>query len=387
MREVDMKRAFSCLIGTLLLLSCGGRQSHTDKVYENGVEIVLNHLKPDHVIGEPTDLRLEEEMTIDFGSPEIGELGIADLTDFVVDQKGFIYFLYSAKKGATIFKFSPDGKCLKSWGTNGQGPGEVRFITAACLTVQGHMIVSDHSSKKLVWYTDEGELIKEVRYPTDGRYYIIYPINEDRFVGRATVVKDPAVDDIDFVFYLLDGNLKELKKLDVYKYPNPLKKPQRAINHNWFFVAKGTANGLLVGNEDRGYEILKFDLQGNLMRKIRKEYVPVRVPEDVLKKRKDYYGKSGESYYYPEHYLPICDFFSDEEGRIFVMTFEKGPNPGEHWYDIFNPKGVLIQRKALNILSGGDVFVCAEVKRGRLYCLQQKADGFNIFRAYRLIWE
>jgi len=382
-----MKKPFYCLLGISLLAYCGGRQSSVDRVVENGVEIILNHLKPYQLSGEPTNFRLEEELIIDFGGPEIGQLGIADATSFEVDQKGYIYVFYSHKQGDKIFKFGPDGKFLKSWGTHGPGPGEIMFISSACLTVQGNLIVSDHSSKKIIWYSDEGMLKREVKYPVDGRYYIIYPINDERFIGYARVVTDRNADYFDFIYYLLDGSLSEMRKLDVHKYPNPIKKARRGINHNGFFSAKASANEIYIGNEDRGYEIQKFDLQGNLKTKIRKEYVPVKVPDDVIKKRKGQYAKSGQPYYYPEHYLPICDFFPDDDGRLFSMTFEKGVIPGEYWYDIFNQDGVFIRRKSLNILSPGEDFAYGTIQRGRLYCFQEKGDGFNVFRVYKMIWE
>jgi hypothetical protein len=222
------------------------------------------------VTGKPADFRLEEELTIDFGGPEIGALGIADATDFEVDERGHIYIFYSHKKGDKIFKFGPDGKFQKSWAAHGQGPGEVMFISSACLTAQKHLIVSDHASRKIIWYSDEGVLEKEVKYPIDGRYYIIYPLNEERSIGYARVLTDRSAEYFEFIFYLLDGKFGEMKKLDTYRYPNPLKKGRRGINHNEFFNIRATSDSLFVGNEDRGYEILKFDLEGNLLLKIRK---------------------------------------------------------------------------------------------------------------------
>lgn len=364
-----------------------------DKIAENGVEVVLNHRQPYSVTNEPTDFKLEEEMTIDFGSPEIGELGIADATDFVVDAKGFIYFMLSHKNGDTIFKFGLDGKFLRSWAKNGQGPGELQFISAACITTAGNMIVSDHASQKLIWFTEEGKFLKEVRYPADGRYYIIYPLAEDRFVGKAegwladpNAESLPNADSFDYTFYLLDGNLGELKKLDVFKYPNPMKHGRRGINQNYFFTAKPSTDSLFIGNEDRGYEILKFDLNGNLLKKIRKESTPVKVSGDIVKKRKERYAKTGTAAYFPDYYLPICDFFPDESGRLFVMTFENGPNPGEYWYDIFDPDGVFIKKKPLRILSWGDIAACAQAMRNRLYCFQEREDGYRVFKVYQLLW-
>jgi hypothetical protein len=357
-----------------------------DRTLENGVETIQNHLAPYAVKSEPTDVRLEEELSIDFASAEIGEMGLADTTDFLVDAKGFIYFMHVWKTGDTIFKFSPEGRFLKSWGRKGQGPGELQFIIGACLTPEGHMIVSDHVNMKLIWFTDEGEFIKELRYPPQSRYYILYPVREDRFVGYARVFTTPEADSFDFIFYLLDGDLKELKKLDVYKYPNTLKKGRRAINHNEFFVIKSSPNRIFVGNEDRGYEILEFDDNGALLKKIRKEYEPVRVPEEVIKERKTALSGRGGTYYFPDFYLPICDFFPDDRDRLFVMTFEKGANPGEYVYDIFDSDGLFIMRKPLDILTWGDIAACGQVSRDRLYCFQDRADGFRVFKVYKLLW-
>ncbi len=381
------ERAFCCLLGIILLASCGGRPSKIDGTIENGVEVVQNHLAPYPIKSAPTDFELEEELAIDFGSPEIGEMGLANATDFMVDAKGFIYFTHVWKEGDTIFKFGPDGRFLKSWGRRGQGPGELQFIIGACLTAENHLIVSDHTNLKVIWFTDDGKLLKELRYPPDGRYEIIYPVSEDRFVGYARAFTRPEADFFDYTFYLLDGDLKELKKLDVYRFPNSAKKGQRGVNINEFFVMKSSPSRIFVGNEDRGYEILEFDHDGNPLKKIRKDYSPVRVPEEILKKRKAAFDKRGGGYYLPDHYLPICDFFADDHNRLFVMTFEKGPNSGEYWYDVFDPDGVFIRRKPLNILTWGEIAACGQATRNRLYCFQERADGYRVFKVYKILWE
>ncbi len=88
--------------------------------------------------------------------------------------------------------------------------------------------------------------------------------------------------------------------------------------------------------------------------------------------------------WFPKYYLPICDFFPDDEGRLYVMTFERGEEEGEYWYDIFNPDGIFINRKKLKIHSWGDIAVCAQVKRNRLYCFEEKADGYRMFKVYKM---
>lgn len=375
---------------TLLALSCHkerASEAKIDKTFKNGVEIIQNHLAPYSVANEPTDFKLEEELSIDFASPAIGAMGLADATDFLVDAKGFIYFMHVWKTADTIFKFGPDGRFLKSWGRKGQGPGELQFIIGACLTREGHLIVSDHVNRKLVWYADNGEFIKEIKYMPDTRYFIVYPVSEDRFVGYAQLFTNPEADFFDYIFYLLDGDLKELKKLDVYRSPNTAKKGWRGVNINEFFVVKSSPNRIFVGNEDRGYEILEFDDNGVLQRKIRKDYEPVRVPDEVIKKRKAATSRQGRAYYFPDHYLPICDFFPDDRNRLFVMTFERGTNPSEYTYDIFDSDGLFIRRKPLDILTWGEIAACGQVSRDRLYCFQERQDGYRTFKVYKLVWQ
>jgi hypothetical protein len=217
----------------------------------------------------------------------------------------------------------------------------------------------------------------------------MFPIYEDRFICQARGgVPDPNAGFIDFNFLLIGDNFKEMGILDTYKYPNPLKKPERGVSHNYFFEVRSTSNGIYIANEDRGYEILKFDLQGNLLRKIRKDYSPVRVPGEVLKQRKGYYEKSGRAYYLPDNYLPICDLFLDDEDRLYVMTYERGVNTYENWCDIFNSAGVFIGRKALSSITLGDLTYCSvKVMKNRLYCFQESADGYRFFKVYKVIWE
>ena len=132
---------------------------------------------------------------------------------------------------------------------------------------------------------------------------------------------------------------------------------------------------------------MKFNLEGDLLQKIRKEYQPVEVSDEVIQEKKRQYEEYGMKVWFPKFWLPMCDFFLDDEGRIFVMTFERGENPGEHIFDIFNSEGVFIGRKAMNILTLGDAYVCAKSRKECLYCFQEKPDGFREFNVYRMKWE
>ena len=90
--------------------------------------------------------------------------------------------------------------------------------------------------------------------------------------------------------------------------------------------------------------------------------------------------------YFPDSMPPFHSFFTDDEGRIFVMTYEQGENPGEYIYDIFNKDGIFIGRKAMNILHD-QRGLYAWMKNDRLYCLQEKESFFKRLVVYKVYWE
>jgi hypothetical protein len=85
--------------------------------------------------------------------------------------------------------------------------------------------------------------------------------------------------------------------------------------------------------------------------------------------------------------VPFDSFFSDDEGRLFVKTFEKGINPGENLYDIFNPEGIFIGKKSLKIHFREGIAIYAEAKKNLLYCLQEKENGYRELVVYNVKWE
>jgi hypothetical protein len=83
---------------------------------------------------------------------------------------------------------------------------------------------------------------------------------------------------------------------------------------------------------------------------------------------------------------PLLSFFSDDEGRLFVMTYEEGENPGEYIYDIFNPDGVCVGIKSLKVFHD-ESGLYATMKNGRFYCINEKENGYKELKAYSVRWE
>ena len=131
-------------------------------------------------------------------------------------------------------------------------------------------------------------------------------------------------------------------------------------------------------------EIRELDLNGNLEKKMRKEYQPVEVSEEFKKKTMDEFDNPRlailrDKIFFPEYHPPFQYFFTDEEGHIFVMTNEESEIPGEYMYDIFNSEGLFISRTSLGNLTGMSQWNLqyAKARNKRLYCLKVKENESN----------
>lgn len=381
-----MKSLIFLLLIIAVSISCVHKSDRVEKHSEDGVEVITNHLEPYIIKGEPATLTLDKEFSIDFARDDIGELGIADSVNFEVDSEGNIYFFYTNKEGDLIFKFNTQGNYETSFGQKGQGPGEMQWIIWTGIDSQDQLIISDNGNRKILVFSNDGSLIKEIRYPS--YVGLLYPLENGNYFGLWDKHPPPS-DKYMYVwaFSLYNPEFKEIKLLDTQKVYDFNTQGFRGIISRPFNTRQFSRENILVACEDRGYEILKYDLEGNLIQKIRKEYQPVAISEDVIKEKKKQFETMGGEVWFPKFWLPMGDFFLDDEGRIFVKTFERGENPGEYIVDIFNPEGVFIGRKAMNILTLGDAHVCAKSRRERLYCFQEKADGFREFNVYRMTWE
>jgi hypothetical protein len=381
-----MKKLLFLLFIITISIFCSPKSEQIEKYIEDGIEVVINHLEPYNIKGEPATLTLKKKYSIDFSRDDIGELGIAASLDFEVDSEGNLYFFYADKKGNLIFKFDPQGNYLNSFGTKGQGPGEMQWIVWTGIDSQDNLIVSDNGNRKILVFSNDGSLVKEIRYPS--KVGLLYPLENGNFFGLWD--KHPAPSNkymYVWAFSLYNPEFEEIKLLDTQNVYDFNTLGDRGVNARPFFRSRIHNNNIYISCEDRGYEILKFNLEGDLLQKIRKEYKPVEVSDEVIQEKKRQYEEYGMKVWFPRFWLPMCDFFLDDEGRIFVMTFERGGNPGEHIFDIFNSEGVFIGRKAMNILTLGDAYVCAKSRKERLYCFQEKPDGFREFHVYLMNWE
>ena len=189
------------------------------------------------------------------------------------------------------------------------------------------------------------------------------------------------------VVILINNETKEIDRFKNY-YPQQAKKYKLPQDIFWWTVSlKGN---IYVGNTERGYEISVYNLDGSLIRIIRKEFNPVPFPDEM---KENALGPIPEDHplrktlYFADHMPPFEFFFLDDKERLFVLTAETEGDLGI--YDIFNEEGAFIGRKALNISFnrfnkyGNQVIIRNE----RFVCIQDKEGGFKELAVNKMIWQ
>lgn len=385
---------------------CGTKQPELEKIIEDGVEVIINHLEPYKIEGEPGNLYLEKNFMIDLERDDLAELGITEITGFDVDSKGNIYLGSYRSTDNFIFKFDENGRYIDSFCRKGQGPGELQGLINLRINNKDEIILTNGARDRVIVLNTFGGLIKEVPIASN---HVLATLLENEKILAMESIRKPG-EGIFFPIAIYESDIDDFKilrqgqRLQNFIAAKKLNGLKLTLDYSQWSISKEL---IFVDNQENGYEFLVYNSEGILIRKIRKEYKPVKVPQDV--KEKVYARFEGPDYeqenihdkiFFPDYMPPFQYFFVDDIGRLYVMTFEKGEGERYFIFDIFNPDGFFIGRTALdnsgNILGsppfqvllipwGGPYDV--KVKNNKLYCMRNKDSGYQELVVYKMIWE
>ena len=323
---------------------------------------------------------VEKKVIIDFAGEEIKKLGIADIRGFDVDSAGNIYL--SVFKGERcIYKFDAEGAFVTSFISKGRAQGEMQTAGSLNIDDRDEVLVMDSATanNKLVVFEAAGRFLREAALPA--RTTRFFPLSDRNFLvstGTGGGVS-PFFYSVDVSLY--DTDFKEIRNLDRLVIPN-------GPGASYWMPA---GDRIYLSGEGRGYEIRVYDLSGNLIRKVGREYTPIPIPEETRESMKSLYARLKEQarlmedHPVPQYWPPFSVFFIDPEGRLFVRTYDMDPEKKSAVHDIFDAEGFFVGSVTLD-LHFSFVRPYARSKNGKIYGVSLGEQGFEQLAAYRLEW-
>jgi hypothetical protein len=329
---------------------------------EGEVVVVKNPKKP--AFGEAA-FTLEEELSIGKPGGTEGHL-FSRLWYLAVDDEENIYAMDHGETQVKVF--DKKGVLLRAIGRKGAGPGELMNPNNIFMTSRPELVVEDFI-RNLTYYTPDGKYIRALS--TVGIFPIGILLDSSGRIFAMRNIQNPEKPGKEVDLY--DQNLNFLKTIVSVpeRKPDPgLLEPFR-LGIQWAL----SNDGSLVVSSREGYELDVFNVEGKLVRKIIKDYDFVRITDEDVKQRVRKVPE-GRKLVVPKYFPAVRSLTTDDEGRIFVSTYEK-PAEGTFVNDVFDSTGKYVATVAIK----GKPQVW---KKHKLYAIEEDEEGFSIVKRYRV---
>jgi hypothetical protein len=348
---------------------------------EAGIPIVYNPKEPVGRDEQPVSLTLKLDFSIGDDSGDenymFSEMGFIN-----VDDQENIYII--DWKETKIKVFDKYGKHVRSFGKKGQGPGELGMPQRMELLPGNKLVVSDSANAKFVFFSLDGEFIKDV------------PMGRNRFLGRFRFDSDGCVY-TDTRTYDEKKTIAEFKKFDpdfnpvaTFASVETTREPRVVNAFTPTLLIQMTSGENLVWGVTSEYQLTLMDRNGKILKKIVKDYEPVKITKEHEKKLiLDTWGergiRPGIKFEIPSHFPAIQYITIDDEDRLFVRTYDYQEIDGEYAerYDIFDAEGRYIAK----FFHPADEVIFWP-RKNKMYSLALATDeDVEMLKRYSMIWK
>jgi hypothetical protein len=344
-------------------ISCSQQKTEWQGSIEvvDGVTVVKNPKEPMY---KEDVFSLEEELSIGVAEGA-EEYMFLDARKVVVDNSERIFV--SDFRSVHIRVFDKFGNYVTTIGRKGQGPGEFTQITNFQITPRDEFMVYDRYTRRLSFFSLGGnylrtEQLKEIqalRVEVNSKgYYFVRTMDFDAPTYSAAIELKMYGPDLTFIGMIAKDKSRSVK--------TPFQ-PSMA--------SKLLSSDLIVCGLRETYEFQMFDSEGKIIRKVSRDYVPIEITEAEKEKR-----KLPQSAELPRYFPAFQDFSVDEEGRIYVQTFERQTDGEKFYYDVFGPEGKYIAKVLLNALP-------QYWKNSKMYSIEVDEEGFQVVKRYKVTWK
>lgn len=363
-----------------MLTACGSRgtpaavDAYPVKIETaDGVRTVVNPAFPKEGV---VRYMLLDDLTLG-GEEGEGEIVLNRPIDLRVDALGNIFVL---DWGDVQFKvFAPDGRLLRAFGKEGQGPGEFAVPAYFDLAADGRIFLLSSRQHQMVLLDGEGKYLSSFRL--DGFCDRIAVDRQNRiYYSQMLTPEEGGGEEFKLVqnrmaLFKADESGREKKRLGEYLYGTMMRKIQK--DTVWSMSSReAPTTSWIVGPDDRvyigyneEYRLDVYDADWKLLFRFGREFTPVRHPE---------YKADGP---HPEFNPAFSNWrkFFDEKGNLWLEQYlEKGVE--EHAFDVFSPEGIYLKQVR--------VPESLYLVRGDLaYSIVRQEDEFLVVKRFRLVLE
>lgn len=355
----------SFILASVSQASLNGKASSTD---DQQHPVVVNQKKPDQ-------LRYARvvECTKEFMRKEIIFPESKENVEIALDSRNNIYVL--DRESALIKVFDQAGSLIRQFGGKGEEKDKMLLPNNLIITPQGEVMIRDKMKFLLYFFSPQGKLLRTIPYSLDN-------LGEIRFTAGDDIIADTLVaEDSKFFFELARydkelNHLKTLVSLEVTEVFNRLELLYFGHYIGWKLT---NDEKIVVGKSDQ-YIFYIYDLEGNLLKEIRKECEPVKVtPEE----REQELGRASpqaiERLKKMVYHKPFRDFTIDQKNRLIVRTWEKASDGKGYYYDVFDSGGLLAGRFS------GDFSIKLWLD-GKFMAVEDLSDEKSVLKIYNLDW-
>jgi hypothetical protein len=339
----------------------------------DGIRTVVNPAFPKEGV---VRYALRDELTIG------GEEGKAEAVlnrpfDLRVDAQGNLFVL---DWGDVQFKvFAPDGRLLRTFGKEGQGPGEFAIPAYFELAADGRIFLLSARQHQMITLDGEGKYLSSFRL--DGfchkmgvdrhnRIYYSQMLTPEEGGGEEYKLMQNRM-----VLFKSDEFGKERTRLGEFLDVTMMRKIQGQMISS-LTSRESYTTSWLVGPDDRvyigyneDYRLDVYDPDWKLLFRFGREFTPVKHPE---------FKADGP---HPEYYPAFSDWrkFFDGEGNLWLEQYvEEGVK--DKVYDIFSPDGIYLRQVRVPqtlFLVRGDL----------AYRIIRQEDEFLVVKRFKLLPE
>ena len=314
---------------------------------------------------------------LSIGKPEgPEEYTLNHILSFSADDEGNIFILDI--KPFRVKVYDKEGKYVRSIGREGQGPGEFQVPGNVQFTDQNELMVCDLSRGAILFFSVDGQFLREIKSQ------MLISAGYTLFDNQGNIYLNK--------FPLREPLYKLLKIFPPYKnseivtsFPDSKKRTVPPLRIR-FSLLPGDR---VVWGIQSAYKFHICDRKGNTIKRILKENPAVRVSEDY---KENYFERlppsiSKKSQNFRQHFPAFDQFFTDEEGRLFVKTYVKLKGTNKYIIDVFDPEGRYLCQTALKV--GDEISLDQDkfvIKDNMLYSGETDEEGFPVLKRYRIIW-